>query len=706
MKPEGIKSCLIGSTLAFLIAFGGLGCVVTAFGLDTVNMWQLAAVCALAALGTGVCFRLKWGGTLVLCVAALMAGIFWHSRVAENQLRELLYRISYIYNLAYGWGVLYGKGVDTGVTYPLAAVGCLVAGTVTWSVCRRKRAVFPVLTALIPLVSCLMVTDTVPAAGYLYILILGLTVLVITSALRRDSESQANWLTWMAAPAAALALGGLFLAMPRESYVNPTLDLQKQILAWVEEISGEWEEGSNSGQLTGSGRSPEVDLRSLGPRVRHTYPVLEAVTGEGGVLYLREQAYEQYDGGGWKAGGLLQETFGGGNSLLRPAGRVKIVTTRGRELMFMPYYPSGQFALVGGRMPNPEKATHYEYTRLALPGNWRENLTGADENRWPLAGGEARYLALPEFTRLRAENILRNILREEDSNTEKADAIAAWVRNCAIYDQDTDRMPPEAEDFAVWFLEEGETGYCVHFATAATVLLRAAGVPARYVTGYMAPVEASTPTTVSADQAHAWAEYYEPRLGIWIPLEVTPADPAGMETVPGTTETGEPATEQPEETEETDATETESSPEREPTEAEPTMPELVIHEDRVDVKGNPLPLWLRRLLKWMLVLAVLMAVVLAQRELRLNRRRKRMNRGDANARALARWREAELLYHRLGKEPPGELESLAQKARFSQHSLTEEELGQFDRHLILAKRACREKAWYRRLVDRFWFAAY
>ena len=74
-------------------------------------------------------------------------------------------------------------------------------------------------------------------------------------------------------------------------------------------------------------------------------------------------------------------------------------------------------------------------------------------------------------------------------------------------------MPPEAEDFAVWFLEEGETGYCVHFATAATVLLRAAGVPARYVTGYMAPVEASTPTTVSADQAHAWRNIMNPGWG-------------------------------------------------------------------------------------------------------------------------------------------------------------------------------------------------
>jgi len=305
--------------------------------------------------------------------------------------------------------------------------------------------------------------------------------------------------------------------------------------------------------------------------------------------------------------------------------------------------------------------------------------------------------------------LLRTILREEMTNTEKADAVAAWVRGCAVYDQNTDKMPRDATDFAVWFLEEGETGYCVHFATAAAVLLRAAGVPARYVTGYMTPVEASTPMTISADRAHAWAEYYEPQLGLWIPLEVTPADPGGLETVPGapeTTESTEQSTAPSEETEETVETETQQPVETEPTESTPTMPDLVIHEDREDVKGNPVPPWLWKALKWMLILGLLILAVPVQRVLRLRYRQKRRNEGGSNDRAMARWREAERLFGRLGQAPPEELEALAQKARFSQHTLTEEELRCFDRHLALAKNACREKPWYRRLVDRYWFAAY
>ena len=110
MKPEGIKSCLIGSVLAFLIAFGGLGCMVTAFSLDVESMWRLAAVCGLVSAATAVCFRFKWGGILVLCVTALISGILWHSPEAMEQLNALLYRVSYIYNLAYGWDVLYADG--------------------------------------------------------------------------------------------------------------------------------------------------------------------------------------------------------------------------------------------------------------------------------------------------------------------------------------------------------------------------------------------------------------------------------------------------------------------------------------------------------------------------------------------------------------------------------------------------------------------
>ena len=107
----------------------------------------------------------------------------------------------------------------------------------------------------------------------------------------------------------------------------------------------------------------------------------------------------------------------------------------------------------------------------------------------------------------------------------KAQAIASYVRNSATYDTKTSRMPMDSEDFAKWFLEESDTGYCVHFATATAVLLQAAGIPARYVTGYLVPVQAGEATPVLSNQSHAWVEYWLPGYG-WTVLEATPATTA------------------------------------------------------------------------------------------------------------------------------------------------------------------------------------
>lgn len=87
---------------------------------------------------------------------------------------------------------------------------------------------------------------------------------------------------------------------------------------------------------------------------------------------------------------------------------------------------------------------------------------------------------------------------------------------------------PEGEDFLRYFLEESKTGYSTHFATAAVVMFRMCGVPARYVAGYAAPAQLFTAqpdgsytAVLQADNSHAWVEVYEPEIG-WKPVETTP----------------------------------------------------------------------------------------------------------------------------------------------------------------------------------------
>lgn len=90
---------------------------------------------------------------------------------------------------------------------------------------------------------------------------------------------------------------------------------------------------------------------------------------------------------------------------------------------------------------------------------------------------------------------------------------------------------PTGKDFITYFLTESKKGYCTSFASAAVMLLRASGIPARYAAGLTvgadeikgAPLSEGGLHRLSINDhhAHAWAEVYVDGLG-WRPVEMTP----------------------------------------------------------------------------------------------------------------------------------------------------------------------------------------
>ena len=88
--------------------------------------------------------------------------------------------------------------------------------------------------------------------------------------------------------------------------------------------------------------------------------------------------------------------------------------------------------------------------------------------------------------------------------------------------------PPNADPIE-YFLFDSGLGYCIHFASAAALLYRMCGIPARYASGYAAAPsdftlqEDGTYRAVLTDaDAHAWAEICLPDTG-WTPVEATPS---------------------------------------------------------------------------------------------------------------------------------------------------------------------------------------
>lgn len=135
----------------------------------------------------------------------------------------------------------------------------------------------------------------------------------------------------------------------------------------------------------------------------------------------------------------------------------------------------------------------------------------------------SHYLQIPDQTRSVLLEYLGDQIYVYDSTINIVDKVVNIVKNSADYTL-SPGLTPEDQDFIDYFLNVNKRGYCVHFATTATMMLRALNIPARYVEGYSLNRQDFTDGTalVRDNQAHAWVEVYFQNFG-WIPFDVTPA---------------------------------------------------------------------------------------------------------------------------------------------------------------------------------------
>ena len=270
---------------------------------------------------------------------------------------------------------------------------------------------------------------------------------------------------------------------------------------------------------------------------------------------------------------------------------------------------------------------------------------------------------------------------------------AQLLGELAVYDLNTPAMA-EGEDFISHFLTEGR-GYCVHFATTATMLLRMQGIPTRYVSGFTASVTPGETAKVPDSAAHAWVEIYLDGYG-WYPVEVTPG---GGESGTDTPETEDPTLP---ETDDEPAVDT-PQPETPAVPVQPWEDTTTPDADDTDSEGTassaqPLDLSWLRIPVGILLLGAL-GYGLERLASRLRRREE--ERPDTNPSVLSAYRRYRRL-SALGTEEDQLLEELGRKAKFSQHILTEEERSLAWQQLAAAAapEALSRLSWWRRLLIR------
>ena len=259
-------------------------------------------------------------------------------------------------------------------------------------------------------------------------------------------------------------------------------------------------------------------------------------TQKGGRIYIKDQSFGQYMGDGWAYARTYPETLNGFSAdyltgtALRNAGvpaNALAISWTGGDGFGLPYYMAmGEF---------------YEER-----DQWRDTLYGSATKEYaaeyyPLEVFTSVYehssSELAQFEREYRKHVYEHYLqidqeilvymREFASRNGLAGRdlatiyrAAQIIQNSAEYDLDYDVALDDEENMVLAFLNVYRSGICRHFASAATLLYRAMGIPARYTEGFALDTAPMRELSISKEMRHAWVEVYIDGMG-WIAVEVT-----------------------------------------------------------------------------------------------------------------------------------------------------------------------------------------
>ena len=137
----------------------------------------------------------------------------------------------------------------------------------------------------------------------------------------------------------------------------------------------------------------------------------------------------------------------------------------------------------------------------------------------PTAAETGRDLAVPPEIDRRVIALAHEVGDAQKTPDAKITAVVRFLQTNNSYSLTVNPGPGEPISN---FILQRKAAHCEYFASAAVVMLRAAGVPTRYVSGYFAHESQGRDTLlVRQRDAHAWAESWVPGTG-WVTVDATP----------------------------------------------------------------------------------------------------------------------------------------------------------------------------------------
>lgn len=647
---------------------------------------------------------------ILICLALALLFYQGRSELLSLQFEDIANRMAVTYyNRFVASGYVY-SGAEISHTEAMFFVGFVLSALMGLTLNSREDRIFlPLLICLPTVFLCLLVYGLMP--GWVMLCLCAFVFLLLSTGRINAPEGNTgkSFLLLVLPVAMVLSLILLFKNPDNYNYEEQKLSLVELAQNFTQELTSSIREGDsvlvnerlpdNSGddsydaldeQLNINGEALDISSTPNSSAMQQVLMYVES--GESGYFYLRSCSFGSYTGTGWgQAPDYPGDSIPAFSSLAVAASGLATESTIDIRLSnvdssrkYIPYYCTLDYDndsyITGGQDQYSLSFYSFDsnYGALTLPAELRDRELSYRQFVY------SNYLALPDSTRTSLQDIAAQNSLSGDTVYETVALVAEYVRSRCPYNIDTQPYP--SDDYALYFLTQATEGYCVHFATAATAMYRALGLPARMVTGVAFNAQAGVTVTVLGENAHAWTEVYIDGLG-WLPVEVTPGSYEGP-AIGGMDE----------ETEEQPAL---PSPESQGNEVNERLPdssenENASHSEEPEEPWAPGP--------WLIAFAsVLLLFLLGFLRYRIKCSIwKRSLKGSKNKAALSAWRCAKRICS-YGSSMPDEIKTAAQKAFYGRGLDSREELEAGLQQLeIMREKTYASLPWYKKLKFRFY----
>lgn len=338
-------------------------------------------------------------------------------------------------------------------------------------------------------------------------------------------------ITWLL----VVALSAKLAYFGAEQYQRIQSLLEQSFSEWFNGMMRQAGDGTKSRTAIG-----KIGKAKLSGKIRHRVEGMNAPLPD----LIREASYTYFDSGVWYTtprgfGDIITEDDTATRWRLRSSDgqpfRMKVSAYLGRGQGLLPI-PHGASRLT--HLPVGEVKTNSFGTVHAMAGpgmvEYRVEYDGSgtiDVDPGSYEPEDADFSA-PEIEFEALDQIASELNLRDLEPRDMSDAIARFFERDFTYsswltigDPDYEGLDDDGygETPLSNFLLITRTGHCEYFATAATLLMRRAGVPARYTTGFAVIERKTDNTALLRDRhAHAWVIYFDSGTGLWHEFDPTP----------------------------------------------------------------------------------------------------------------------------------------------------------------------------------------